>query len=167
MLMLDLNKCKKMKPLRLIIYALNMFFKLIQMSLFINNNLFSVMIKHAYVPDQLGLGAVIPLLKDESGDLSNLDNYCVTSVSLVFSKIFELCFSSKFGSYFYSHDLLLGFKKDIGCGPAVSAVQETVNTSLIELALSMQLSWMPPEHLIELIIGYHFVRLQTEMFLHV
>jgi hypothetical protein len=37
-----------------------------------------------------------------------------------------LCILHKFGSFFYSHDLQLGFKKGVGCGPAVFAVQETV-----------------------------------------
>jgi hypothetical protein len=49
--------------------------------------------------------------------------YCY---SPVLSKIFELCILHKFGSFFYSHDLQLGFKKGVGCVPAVFAVQETV-----------------------------------------
>jgi hypothetical protein len=38
-------------------------------------NLFNVMIKHAHVPDQFGLGIFFPLVKDKSCDLSNSDNY--------------------------------------------------------------------------------------------
>jgi hypothetical protein len=89
-------------------------------------NLFNAIIKHAHVPDQFGLGIVIPLVKDKSGDLSNSDNYRAITVSPVLSKIFEMCILHKFGSFFYSHDLQLGFKKGVGCGPAVFAVQETV-----------------------------------------
>jgi hypothetical protein len=83
------------------------------------------MIKHAYVPDQFGLETVIPLVKDKSCDLSNLDNLCAPTVSPVFSKIFELCIFINLAITFI-HMICIGFQEGIGCGSAVFAVQETV-----------------------------------------
>jgi hypothetical protein len=90
------------------------------------SNLFNLMIKHGHVPDQFGLGIVVPLIKNKNGDLCQSDNYRGITVSPVISKIFETCLYDKFHQFLASHDLQLGFKKGVGCGPAVFTVQQIV-----------------------------------------
>jgi hypothetical protein len=87
---------------------------------------FNLLLKHEYVPSQFGLGIVIPLLKDRNGNVCSSENYRGITVSPVISKIFELCLLQKFGSFFETHDLQLGFKKNVGCGPAIFTVQQLV-----------------------------------------
>ena len=38
-------------------------------------NLLNLIVQHGYMPDQLGSGIVIPLMKDRLGDATKLDNY--------------------------------------------------------------------------------------------
>jgi len=84
------------------------------------------MLKHGYVPNQFGCGIVIPLVKDKNGDVINSDNYRGITVSPVVSKVFESCILLKFQSYLGSSDLQIGFKKDLGCGPALFLFQQVV-----------------------------------------
>ena len=84
------------------------------------------MISHGYVPNQFGRGIIIPLVKDKHGDVSNSSNYRGITISPVVSKIFECCLLLKFDSYLVSDDLQFGFKKDIGCGPALFTFQQVV-----------------------------------------
>ena len=37
--------------------------------------LFQMMLLHGYVPNSFGLGIIVPLVKDKSGDLSSVENY--------------------------------------------------------------------------------------------
>jgi Reverse transcriptase (RNA-dependent DNA polymerase) len=89
-------------------------------------NLFNLILKHGYVPNLFGRGIVIPLIKDKHGDVTKSDNYRGITISPVISKIFEGCLLLKFQPFLYSSDLQLGFKKDIGCGPALFMFQQTV-----------------------------------------
>jgi hypothetical protein len=88
--------------------------------------LFNLILQHGYVPANFGSGIIIPLVKDRLGDVSKIDNYRAITVGSFFSKIFELCVSSKFGNFLNSNDLQFGFKKGIGCANAVYAVQQVV-----------------------------------------
>ena len=85
--------------------------------------LFNLKLKHNYVPTQFGFGIIIPLIKDKSGDVCNADNYRGITISPVISKVFECCLLAKFEPYLYSHNLQFGFKKKIGCGPAIFTIQ--------------------------------------------
>jgi hypothetical protein len=64
------------------------------------SRLFNLMIKHGYVPDQFGLGVLIPLIKDKNGDTSDSDNYRGITVSPVISKNFETGLFDKFQCFF-------------------------------------------------------------------
>ena len=66
---------------------------------------FNALIKHCYVPNSFGLGIVIPLVKDMSGDLSNMNNYRGITLSSTMSKIFEMCLMLLFGDFLLTHDL--------------------------------------------------------------
>jgi len=52
--------------------------------------LFNSMIRHTFVPDDFGLGIIIPLLKAKHGDSSKLDMYRGITLSPVLAKLFEL-----------------------------------------------------------------------------
>ena len=89
--------------------------------------LFNLMMKHSYVPCEFGRGIIIPLIKDKCGDLSCSDNYRGITVSPVISKVFELCLLCKYGHFLTSHELQLGFKKNIGCAPGLFLVQSVTS----------------------------------------
>jgi len=69
-------------------------------------------LKHGYVPNNFGRGIVILLVKDKPGDMASLENYRGITVSLVISKVFELCLLNTFGNYLVSSHLQIGFMKN-------------------------------------------------------
>ena len=87
---------------------------------------FNALIKHCYVPNSFGLGIVIPLVKDISGDLSNMNNYRGITLSSTMSKIFEMCLMLLFGNFLLTHDLQVGFKKKLGCNHALYMLRSIV-----------------------------------------
>jgi len=50
--------------------------------------LFQLILKHGFVPDSFGFGISIPLIKDKTGNLNDLDNYRAITLSCVISKLF-------------------------------------------------------------------------------
>ena len=56
-----------------------------------------MMVSHSYVSVSFGVGILIPVPKDKSGDLSSSDNYRPITLSPVFSKLFELVLLDIYG----------------------------------------------------------------------
>ena len=71
--------------------------------------LFSLILKHGYVPDDFGKGVLIPLVKDKAGDLSSVDNYRPITISPTLSKVFDHVMLAVFGNYIISDELRFGF----------------------------------------------------------
>jgi len=51
--------------------------------------LFRSRIAHGIVPDDFGLGIIISLVKDKSGDFNNIDNYWGNTLTPIISKLLE------------------------------------------------------------------------------
>jgi len=52
-------------------------------------HLFLMILIHAFVPDSCGIGISIPLLKDKTGNVNDVDNYRAITLSPVISTLFE------------------------------------------------------------------------------
>jgi len=89
--------------------------------------LFHMMLLHGYVPNNFGLGIVVPMLKDKNGDQTSTDNYRPVTLSPTISKIFESVLLMNYGNYLYSDDRQFGFKKTIGCRNAIFVVRNVIN----------------------------------------
>ena len=89
--------------------------------------LFHMMLLHGYVPNNFGLGIVVPILKDKNGDQTSIDNYRPVTLSPTISKIFESVLLMNYGNYLYSDDRQFGFKKTMGCRNAIFAVRNVIN----------------------------------------
>ena len=81
--------------------------------------LFRLMVMYAYVPDDFGVGMIIPLLKGDDCDSTMADNYRAITISPCISKVFEKCLILVFHPWLNSDDLQLGFKKGKGCRDAI------------------------------------------------
>ena len=68
---------------------------------------FNMMSVHGYVPDDFGVGVVVPVVKDQCADLCSADNYRPVTLSVVVSKVFEYCVLQKYGDMFYSDNMQL------------------------------------------------------------
>ena len=82
--------------------------------------LFCKMLQHTFVPDDFGLGVIIPLVKD--GDTGNSENYRGNKLSPVESKVFEMCLLEKLVVFLQSSSLQFGFKTNSGCSHAISCL---------------------------------------------
>jgi len=52
--------------------------------------LFLLSLQHAFVPHSFSYGISIPLIKDKTGSLNNVDNYRAITLSPIISKLFEM-----------------------------------------------------------------------------
>ena len=89
--------------------------------------LFTMMVSHSYVSKSCGAGIIITVPKDESCDLSSLDNYRLIPLSPVFSKLFELVLIYIFGYLIVSDDLQFDFQNKFGCPNALFVLRQVVN----------------------------------------
>jgi len=76
------------------------------------SELFTSILRHAYVPSGFCSGIVIPLPKDKSGDIMDSNNYRGITLSSNISKMFELCLLDRYSCHLMSSDLQFGFTYD-------------------------------------------------------
>jgi len=66
---------------------------------------------HGFVPDSFGIGIIVPIIKDNIEDITDVNNYRGITLSPVTSKLFEYCMLHKYESYVTSYDLQLALKE--------------------------------------------------------
>ena len=72
--------------------------------------LFSAFITHGYLPDMFMKTAIVPIIKNKTGDTSDKNNYRLIALVTAALKIFELCLSIIL-DYLVTHDQQFGFKR--------------------------------------------------------
>ena len=90
--------------------------------------LFTAMLRHSFVPDDLCKGIIVPLLKSKHGDATSLDMYRGRPITLspVLSKVFEAVLLRIDKDYLISDQLQYGFKENSSCAHALFAVTEPI-----------------------------------------
>ena len=73
------------------------------------------MTTHHVVPGDFGLGIIIPLVNDKTGDIANLSNYRGITLIHVVSKVVECVLLNLFDDILVADQLQFGFKKATGC----------------------------------------------------
>ena len=66
--------------------------------------LFSAVITHGYLLNMFMKTAIVPIIKNTSGDTSDRNNYGSIALTTAPSKIFEVCLSIILEDYFDTHD---------------------------------------------------------------
>lgn len=90
-------------------------------------NLYKLILIHRYVPNKLCIGTIVPLIKDKSRNLNDIDNYRPITLTSVIAKIFEHVVLSLCEDYLVSDELQFGFKRDISCADAIFVLRTTVD----------------------------------------
>ena len=88
---------------------------------------FNAMFMHGYIPPTLMDTIIIPLVKDNKGDITDRDNYRPIALTCVSSKILELLILDKYGSYMQSNDNQFGFKQNHATDHSVFIFKEVVD----------------------------------------
>ena len=72
---------------------------------------FYCFISHGYLPSEFMKTAIVPIIKDKTGDTSDKNKYRPIALVTACSKIFELCILFIIEDYICTHDHQFGFKK--------------------------------------------------------
>lgn len=89
-------------------------------------NLFKWITCHRYVPTGFCMGTIVPLVKDKTRNLNDIENYRPITLIPVISKIFEHVILQLCENSLTSDQLQFGFKKGIGCVDTIFALRITV-----------------------------------------
>jgi len=113
---------------------------------FLISLIFSACISSGYIPNNLTLGVVIPLLKSSSSDHTNTGNYRGITISSVFFKVFELFLSDVMADQLHSNDLQFGFKKTLAAEMQFSQPDFLLIITSVEAILfaSVLSTWLKP-----------------------
>ena len=89
-------------------------------------SLFKLIMLHGFVPNSFGIGISVPLIKDKTGNINNVDNYRAITLSAVISKLFETVLLDLCGNALETDSLQFGFKSNVGCADAIFTLKSTL-----------------------------------------
>jgi hypothetical protein len=110
--------------------------------------LFCLIFKHGYVPDNFCLGISVPLLKDKTGNVNDVNNYRAITLTPVISKVLEGVILELCENFLVTDTLQFGFKRGIGCTDAIFTLKSVIN-NLMEVAQYMLHHWILAKRLIK------------------
>ena len=90
--------------------------------------LFQKMLLHEFVPHQFQRGTIIPLVKDNQGDKSDLNNYRGITIAPIISKVFEHALRIVFSPYLSTSSYQFGFKKKSSTSLAIHYLKESIHS---------------------------------------
>ena len=83
-------------------------------------------ISQGHLPDDFMKAVIIPLIKNKSGDTSNVNNYMPIALVTVASKIFEIILMEFLTSYLNTTDNQFGFKKGHSIDHCIFALKHVI-----------------------------------------
>ena len=89
--------------------------------------LFRAISVHSFVPNDFGIGLIVPLVNDKTGDINSVDNYRGITLTHVVSKVFECVLLSNCEEFLATGSLQLGFKRYVGCPQAVCTLRSVID----------------------------------------
>ena len=89
--------------------------------------LFRSFLMHGYIPRDLIVCALSPIVKDSNGDISSSKNYRGIAISSLVLKVFDNCLLLLFGDLLSNDDLQFGFQKGCSTVQRTWAVQKTIS----------------------------------------
>ena len=90
-------------------------------------NLFNLMMRHSFIPEQFRLGFMTPIIKDNQGNHGDVSNYRGITISPIISKIFEHVLKLVFYNHLSTCSYQFGFKKKNSTAHALYCLKESVN----------------------------------------
>ena len=90
-------------------------------------SLFNSMMRHSFVPKQFRFSFMIPIIKDNNGNHSDVANYRGITISPIISKILEHCLKAVYSNHLSTSPHQFGFKGKSSTAHAVFCLRETVD----------------------------------------
>jgi len=88
---------------------------------------FNAFVAHGYLPQSVIFSCLVPVLKDKTGNSSDMSNYRPIALTSIVSKILERIVLRKSLSYLTSCDNQFGFKADHSTDLCIYALKETIS----------------------------------------
>ena len=88
--------------------------------------LFTCFISYEYWPSEFMKPAIVPIIKNKTGDTSDKNNYRPIALVTACSKSFELCVLFIIENYICTHNHLFGFKKQHATGMCVDTLKSVI-----------------------------------------
>ena len=88
--------------------------------------LFNCFISHGFLPRDFMKTAIVPIIKNKSGNSSNKANYKPIALVTVCSKIFESCLLIMLEKYLHTHDQQFGFKSQHATDMCIFTVKSVI-----------------------------------------
>ena len=88
--------------------------------------LFTSMLSHGYLPKQMLVSVIVPVVKNKNSSLSSKNNYRPVALSSVISKVFEKLLLSRIEAYIKTSENQFGFKQGHGTELCVLTLKEIV-----------------------------------------
>ena len=88
--------------------------------------LFNCFISHGYLPSEFMKTAIVPIIKNKTGDTSDKNIYRSIALVTACSKISELCILSIIENYICTHDHQFGFKKQHATDMCIYTVKSVI-----------------------------------------
>ena len=77
-------------------------------------------------PDSFAIGVSIPILKDKTGNINDVDNYRAITLAPIISKVFELLLLFLCQEVLEIDMLQFGFKRNSGCMDAIFTLKSVI-----------------------------------------
>ncbi|XP_022818122.1 uncharacterized protein LOC111350703 [Spodoptera litura] len=87
---------------------------------------FSLCIGHSYLPERLMYTTVVPILKNKTGDSSDLSNYRPISLATVIAKVLDSLLDKQLEEHLQLHDAQFGFRPGLSTEDAILCLKQTV-----------------------------------------
>ena len=88
--------------------------------------LFNCFITHGYLPEDFMKTAIVPIIKNKTGDSSDKGNYRPIALVTACSKIFEICLLKMLETYLNTHDHQFGFKSQHATDMCIFTVKSVI-----------------------------------------
>jgi exonuclease III len=88
--------------------------------------LFTLCVRHSYLPDDLMRTIVVPIVKNKTGDLSDKCNYRPISLATVVAKVFDSILNARLRKHVQLNDNQFGFRAGLSTESAILCLKSTV-----------------------------------------
>jgi hypothetical protein len=89
--------------------------------------LFTLCLRHTYLPPDLMKTVIIPLVKNPTGDLADKRNYRPISLATVIAKVLDRFLDTFLNPHVKLHDAQFGFREGLSTESAILALKHTVS----------------------------------------
>lgn len=88
--------------------------------------LYSLCVRHSYLPDEMMRTVVVPLVKNKTGDISDKSNYRPISLATVLAKVFDGLMDRCLSSIKNLNDAQFGFRPGLSTEAAILCLKNTI-----------------------------------------